>query len=102
MSELIDSILKTYGRELEGDSRAKISRYLETLTSAGTRDSQQLMRYGLAYLFSEILRVNEDNRSARSPRQRFDRPHPIRKTALSVGPLAASLWTEAAWGIAGN
>jgi hypothetical protein len=50
MSELVDSILAMCGRELDGESRAKISRYLETLTSAGTRDSQKLMTYGLAYL----------------------------------------------------
>jgi hypothetical protein len=50
MIELIDSILKAYGREVDGESRARISHYLETLTSTGTRDSQRLMTYGLAYL----------------------------------------------------
>jgi hypothetical protein len=50
MIEIIDSIMKTYGREVEGESRAKIRHYLETLTSTGTQDSQQLMTYGLGYL----------------------------------------------------
>jgi hypothetical protein len=50
MIEIIDSILKTCGRELEGESRAKIRHYLETLRSTGTQDSQQLMTYGLGYL----------------------------------------------------
>jgi hypothetical protein len=50
MSDLVDRILKAYGREVGSDSRAKISHYLQTLTSAGTRDSQQLLTYGLAYV----------------------------------------------------
>jgi hypothetical protein len=50
MTELVDTILKSYSGDLDADSRAKIIRYLETLTSAGKRDSQQLTHYGLAYL----------------------------------------------------
>jgi hypothetical protein len=50
MDEIVDSILKTYGGEPDAESRFKISRYLKTLSSAGTRDRQQLTRYGLAYL----------------------------------------------------
>jgi hypothetical protein len=48
MAELVDDILKIYGRELDAESRAKISRYLETLTSAGKKDD--LTACGLAYL----------------------------------------------------
>ena len=50
MSELIDIILKIYGREVDTESRAKISHYLQTLSSTGTQDSQQLLTYGLAYI----------------------------------------------------
>ncbi|MEO8318014.1 MAG: hypothetical protein ABJA75_09170 [Bradyrhizobium sp.] len=50
MSEIVATVLEAYGRDLDADSRAKIGRYLETLTSAGKRDSQQLTAYGLAYL----------------------------------------------------
>jgi hypothetical protein len=48
MTELVDNILKAYGRELDAESRAKISRYLETLSSTGKKDD--LTAYGLAYL----------------------------------------------------
>jgi hypothetical protein len=48
MTELVDSILKAYGRELDAESRAKIGRYLETLASAGKKDD--LTACGLAYL----------------------------------------------------
>jgi hypothetical protein len=51
MSEIVDSILLTFGRsDLDAQSRAKIIRYLETLKSAGNRDEQQLTTFGLAYL----------------------------------------------------
>lgn len=50
VTELVDSILKAYGREFDAETRAKISRYLETLTSTGKRDNRQLTVYGLAYL----------------------------------------------------
>jgi len=51
MSEIVDSILRTSGRnDLDAISRAKIIRYLETLKSAGNRDEQQLTSFGLAYL----------------------------------------------------
>jgi len=32
------------------DSRQKITRYIESLASAGQSDAQQLAEYGLAYL----------------------------------------------------
>ena len=48
MTEIVNGILETYGRELDAESRAKMGRYLETLTSAGKRDD--LATYGLAYL----------------------------------------------------
>ena len=33
-----------------GDSRQKITNYIETLSSTGLRDAQKLVMYGLAYL----------------------------------------------------
>ena len=51
MVEIVESILRTSGRsDLDAQSRAKIIRYLETLTSAGNKDKQQLATFGLAYL----------------------------------------------------
>ncbi len=50
MNEIIESVLKSYGGELEADAKRKIVRYLQTLSSAGTRDAQQLVSYGLAYI----------------------------------------------------
>ena len=56
MNEVVESILKTYqsmcplDAERVADSRQKISRYIETLSSAGQRDAEQLTIYGLAYL----------------------------------------------------
>jgi hypothetical protein len=46
--ELVDDIMKAYGRELDAESRTKMRQYLETLTSAGKRD--ELTACGLAYL----------------------------------------------------
>jgi hypothetical protein len=48
MTEVMNDILEIYGRELDEESRAKMARYLETLTSAGKKDD--LATYGLAYL----------------------------------------------------
>ena len=54
MNDLIDRILNTYQlmRPLDADrvsdSRQKITRYIESLASAGG-DAQQLAEYGLAY-----------------------------------------------------
>ena len=56
MNDLIDRILDTYqlmrplDPDLVSDSRRKITRYLESLASAGQGDVQQLAEYGLAYL----------------------------------------------------
>jgi hypothetical protein len=50
MTDIVDSISKAYGSELDAECRTKISRYLQTLNSTGTRDNQQLLTYGLAYL----------------------------------------------------
>jgi len=46
--------------ELAADSRQRISRYIETLASAGQRDAEQLTIYGLAYLTE--LREGQDPR----------------------------------------
>jgi hypothetical protein len=56
MKDVVESILKTYhsmcplDAEQEADSRKKITRYIETLATAGQRDAEQLTIYGLAYL----------------------------------------------------
>jgi hypothetical protein len=56
MIDVVDRILSTYqsmcplDAERATDSRLKISRYIENLTSAGQRDAEQLTVYGLAYL----------------------------------------------------
>ena len=56
MIEVVDRILSTYqsmcplDAERAMDSRKKISRYLESLASAGHRDSDELTVFGLAYL----------------------------------------------------
>ena len=56
MSDLVDRILSTYQlmRPLDpdrvSDSRQRITRYIESLASAGQSDAQQLAVYGLAYL----------------------------------------------------
>ncbi len=48
MTKILNDILETYGCELDAELKAKMARYLETLTSAGKRDD--LATYGLAYL----------------------------------------------------
>jgi hypothetical protein len=56
MDDVVDRILEAYqlvcplDAERAADSRQKISRYIETLESAGQRDAEQLTIYGLAYL----------------------------------------------------
>ena len=56
MKDVVDRILNTYQlmRPLDPerilDSRRKITRYIESLASAGQSDAQQLAMYGLAYL----------------------------------------------------
>jgi hypothetical protein len=56
MNEVVERILNAYqsmcplDAERAADSREKISRYLESLASAGQGDAEQLTIYGLAYL----------------------------------------------------
>ena len=51
---------------------------------------------GLFVFNSNFLRMNQSYRSAPLSRQRFDRPHPCpQKAAFTIGPLAASVRTEA-------
>ena len=56
MNVVVERILNTYqsmrplGAERVADSRQRISRYIESLASAGQRDDEQLTIYGLAYL----------------------------------------------------
>jgi hypothetical protein len=56
MNDVVENILNAYqsmrplDAERTADSRQKISRYIESLASAGQRDAEQLTVYGLAYL----------------------------------------------------
>jgi hypothetical protein len=56
MNDLVDRILSIYQlmRPLDpdrvSDSRQRITRYIESLASAGQSDVQRLAVYGLAYL----------------------------------------------------
>jgi hypothetical protein len=56
MNDMVERILNTYQlmRSLDpervSDSRQKITRYIESLASAGQSDAQQLAVYGLVYL----------------------------------------------------
>jgi hypothetical protein len=56
MNDVIDRILSTYQlmRPLDPDrvldSRQRITRYIESLASAGQSDPERLAVYGLAYL----------------------------------------------------
>jgi glycerol-3-phosphate dehydrogenase len=60
MNDVVEGIINTYqsvrplDAERVADSRRKISRYLESLASAGQRDDEQLTIYGMAYL-TELL-----------------------------------------------
>jgi hypothetical protein len=56
MNDVVDRILSAYqlkrplDPERVTDSKKKISAYLESLASAGQRDTKKLTIYGLAYL----------------------------------------------------
>lgn len=56
MKDVVDRILNDYqlagplDSEQVADSKRKISGYLESLATAGHRDTKQLAIYGLAYL----------------------------------------------------
>src|SRR5260370_30410887 len=56
MNEVVERILDAYqsmcplDADRTADSRQKISRYIESLASAGQRDAERLAIYGLAYL----------------------------------------------------
>jgi hypothetical protein len=56
MNDVVELILNTYksmhplDAKQVADSRQKISRYIQSLSSAGQRDDEQLTVYGLAYL----------------------------------------------------
>ena len=56
MNDLVDRILSIYqlmrpfDLDRVSDSRQRITRYIESLASAGQSDAQQLAVYGLAYL----------------------------------------------------
>jgi hypothetical protein len=50
MADVLTTIVRAYGRDLDDESSIKIRRYLRTLTSAGKRDSRELAEYGLVYL----------------------------------------------------
>jgi len=56
MNDVVDRILSTYRLTSQldpdrvSDSRQRITRYVESLASAGQSDTQRLVVYGLAYL----------------------------------------------------
>jgi hypothetical protein len=50
MTDVLTTIVRAYGQDLDVESSIKIRRYLRTLTSAGKQDSRELAEYGLAYL----------------------------------------------------
>ena len=56
MIDVVERILNAYqsmcplDAERTADSRQKISQYVESLSSAGQRDAEKLVIYGLAYL----------------------------------------------------
>lgn len=50
VTDVLTSIVRAYGRDLDDESSAKIRRYLGTLASAGKRDDRELTEFGLAYL----------------------------------------------------
>jgi hypothetical protein len=56
MKDVVDRILSTYqvmrplNAERVADSRLRITRYIESLASAGKSDAQELAEYGLVYL----------------------------------------------------
>ena len=60
MNDIVERILNAYQSmrpldpERAAHSRQRISRYIESLASAGQRDDEQLTIYGLAYL-TELL-----------------------------------------------
>jgi hypothetical protein len=49
MIDVVESILRAYG-STDARSREKVIRYIDTLNSAGQRDTQVLAECGLAYL----------------------------------------------------
>jgi hypothetical protein len=67
VNDVVDRISNTYqlvrplDAERAADSRRKITRYIESLTSAGQSDARQLAVYGLAYL--KELHEGRDPRS---------------------------------------
>jgi hypothetical protein len=56
MKEVVDRVLRKYAlmRTLDetgaAEARVKIGRYIETLATAGQKDTRQLTKYGLAYV----------------------------------------------------
>jgi len=56
MNDVVERILNAYqltrrlDAERVSDSRLKITKYIESLSTAGLRDAEQLTIYGLAYL----------------------------------------------------
>lgn len=50
MTDVLTTIVRAYGRDLDAASSEKVRRYLGTLASTGKRDARELTEYGLAYL----------------------------------------------------
>jgi hypothetical protein len=99
-----DSILLVASRKLQSSifgavstpHQAGTSRSPPVLSTDNEHVLSPLGRCGLFVFNSSFAGMNQDHRSASSSRQRFDRPPPHPKEAtLPVGPLAASVRTEA-------
>jgi glycerol-3-phosphate dehydrogenase len=69
MNDVVERILSTYqsmcplDAERTADSRQSVSRYIESLESAGQRDDEQLTIYGLAYLTELLEAIEQELRS---------------------------------------
>jgi hypothetical protein len=53
MSDIVEKVLSSYGRDVSGSERGKVSNYIALLASTGKTD-EQLVAFGTAYL-KEIL-----------------------------------------------
>ena len=63
MDDVVERVMascKNHERKGREDIRVKVGQYLETLASAGQRDVEELIYYGLAYL--RILHQGPDPR----------------------------------------
>jgi hypothetical protein len=96
MNDVIDRILSTYQlmRPLDpdrvSDSRQRITRYIESLASAGQSDPQQLAVYGLAYLKELHEKRDPNARMSTSTEDQSNGPciYALARIAFGGAPLA--------------